>query len=93
MEDGLVVVRIAAGRRGITTERGRAGVADHRRKLGKVGDDPVIHVARVARPDLEELDHIADRRRIELGEASKVLLCQRTDVGHTAIAEFSHYSG
>ena len=61
-------VDVAAARRGVAAEGRRAGVAHHRRKFWKIALDAAVHVALVAGPHVEQLDHIADGGRIELAE-------------------------
>ena len=61
-------VGVATRGRGIAAERRRAGKAHHRRQVGKVAADPRVHVAAIARADVEQLDHVANRGGVELAE-------------------------
>ena len=49
----------------------RGGEAHHGRQLGKGGAEAPVHVALISRANVEELDDVADRRRVELGKLVK----------------------
>ena len=53
-------------------ERRRAGVADHRRELREAGLEAAVQVAGGARPPVEQLDHVADGRRVVAAEQFQV---------------------
>src|SRR5207249_3526071 len=61
---------VPRGRR--RAKRGGARVADHRRQPGITRLDAAVHVAGGARPGVEQLDHIANRRRVELPQQLQI---------------------
>ena len=68
-------ISIPADRRRIGAKLSRASKPDHRRQLRKVRSHAVIHIAGVARPDIKQLDHVANGWRIVFGEFVERGLC------------------
>ncbi len=61
-------VSVSARGRRVGSKTGGRGETDHGSKLGEVRLDSSIHVAPIARANIEQLNHIADRRCVVFGE-------------------------
>src|SRR5262245_2671845 len=70
-------IRVATGWWRVAPERRCAGETHNRRQLRKITLDPGIHIAAIPRPDVEQLDKVADRRRIEFRKLAERLFGNR----------------
>ena len=65
-------VHVALAFREGAAHRGRRGVTGDWRHLREAGANPAVHVAFVAWADLEQLDGVANGRRVELRQAGEI---------------------
>src|SRR5262249_5522411 len=78
-------VDIAGPRRKGRPEGSSGGITNHWRQLGIAGLDAGVHVAGGPRPEVEQLDDVADRRGVELAEQFQVGRGDSADGWHESL--------